>query len=194
MRKRASLIKSEYYFIKQIEIYENLYNQELETRRSFDSKMVSRISIISAELFLMGQILKYIINAKLYMNVSIVSIFFYILCMLLIVQAVLFYKAFFRIKKNYKEVSPEEIRMFHLKCAQDKMRYNRKIRYKIISNEEIELVTYLKDSYQFCTYHNVKTNLKRSKSLDYFDNITIIIVFPLIITFLSLYYIQGGSI
>ena len=194
MRKRASLIKSEYYFIKQIEIYENLYNQELETRRSFDSKMVSRISIISAELFLMGQILKYIINAKLYMGVSIVSIFFYILCMLLIVQAVLFYKAFFRIKKNYKEVSPEEIRMFHLKCAQDKMRYNRKIRYKIISDEEIELVTYLKDSYQFCTYHNVKTNLKRSKSLDYFDNITIIIVFPLIITCLSLYYIQGGAI
>lgn len=194
MRKRASLIKSEYYFIKQIEIYENLYNQELETRRSFDSKMVSRISIISAELFLMGQILKYIINAKLYMGVSIVSIFFYILCMLLIVQAVLFYKAFFRINKNYKEVSPEEIRMFHLKCAQDKMRYNRKIRYKIISDEEIELVTYLKDSYQFCTYHNVKTNLKRSKSLDYFDNITIIIVFPLIITFLSLYYIQGGAI
>ena len=80
-------------------------------------KMVSRISIISAELFLMGQILKYTINAKLYMGVSFVSIFFYILCVLLIVQAVLFYKAFFRFKKNYKEVSPEEIRMFHLKCA-----------------------------------------------------------------------------
>ncbi len=194
MQKNLRVVKPEYYFIKQIEIYENLYNQELETRRSFDNKMVSRISIISAELFLMGQILEYIINAKLYLSVSFISLFFYILCVLLIVQAVLFYKAFFRFKKNYKEVSPEEIRMFHLKCAQDKMRYNRRIRYKIISNEEIELVTYLKDSYQFCTYHNVKTNLKRAKSLDYFDNATIIIVFPLIIIFLSLYYIQGGSI
>ena len=194
MRKNLRVVKPEYFFIKQIEIYENLYNQELETRRSFDNKMVSRISILSAELLLMGQILRYIINTKLYMVISFVSIFFYILCLLLIVQAVLFYKAFFRFKKNYKEASPEEIRMFHLKCAQDKMHYSRRMRYKIVSNEEIELVTYLKDSYQFCTYHNVKTNLKRSKSLDYFDNVTIIMVFPLIIIFLSLYYTQGGPI
>lgn len=184
------IIPAEYFFEMQIQCYENLYNQELLTRNNYDDKLVSRISLLAVQFTLLGIQCEFFIN-RLHTRVTIEKIIFCICIVVLIFQLLFFYKVFFRIRKNYKEVALEEIRMFHGYCAKEKLKIKRQTRYKIVTQEEIELITYIKDSYQYCAFYNMSTNLKRGSSLIRFDNITITNIIISLINYL-LIYMKGG--
>ena len=120
-----------------------------------------------------------------------VSLVFFLFAFLLVFQIVFFYRTFFRLKKNYQEIAIEEIRMFHLFCAEEKTCVDRDLRYRIVSDNEVELLTYLRDSYLRCAYYDMMTNLKRGSSLIVFDNLTLISLVMLIINGV-LSYFNGG--
>lgn len=179
------------YFEKSIDIYKGLYDQEISNRNRYDNKLSSRLTLLTIQLSLVSILLKLITQNKKIMTVGIVL--FVLSFVIAIIQIVSFYKAFFRMKMNYKEIAIEEIRMYHLYNANEKLALSRKNRYKILNDEDIELITYLKDSYLFCAFHNMKINLKRGKALIWFDNCTLINTLILLINYL-LIFLNGGSL
>lgn len=179
------------YFEKSIDIYKGLYDQELSNRNRYDNKLSSRLTLLTIQLSLVSVLVKLVTRNQEIMPVGIVLFVFSLI--VAIIQTISFYKAFFRMKMNYKEIAIEEIRMFHLYNAKEKIALSRKSRYKILTNNDIELITYLKDSYLFCAFHNMKTNLKRGKALIWFDNCTLINTLVLLINYL-LIFLNGGSL
>lgn len=189
-------IEPETIFEMTIQIYENLYNQEIARRKDLDEKIVSRLSILTIQFTFVGILGEWFLSKLQEINLGkclwgVEQINFLTGLFLLILQVVFFYKSFFRIHKNYKEIALEEIRMFHLYCAKNKTKHNRQHRYKIVSDEEVELLMYLRDSYQHCAYHNMQTNLKRGSALIKFDNITILNMLILLVDYFIL-YAKGG--
>ena len=189
-------IEPEMFFEMTIQIYENLYNQEIAKRKDLDEKIVSRISILTIQFTLVGILGEWFLGKLQGINWGncfwgVEQFVFLMGVFLVILQVVFFYKSFFRVRKNYKEIALEEIRMFHLHCANNKTKYNRQHRYKIVSDEEVELLMYLRDSYQYCAYHNMQTNLKRGSALIKFDNITILNMLILLADYFIL-YAKGG--
>lgn len=184
-RVKYPLVAVQSFFEMTIQVYENLYNQELETRKDYDQKLSSRLTILTAQTALLGILSKWFVDN--YEMFSLESVLFAISIILIFVQMVFFYKAFFRTKKTYKEVAVEEIRMFHLYSAQEKLKLNRDVRYRVFSNNEVELLTYLKDSYLQCAFHNMKINLKRGTALIRFDNSLISSIVLLLLNFILIY-------
>ena len=188
-KRQAENIPEGSLFEMSIQVYENLYNQELQTRRDYDEKMVSRISILTVQLALAGILVEWFVdNLQTYSNEKMVCI---LSLVLLLLQMIYFYRSFFRVRKNYKEIALDEIRMYHLHCANEKTNIPRNLRYRILSDQEVELLTYLKDSYQYCAYYNMHTNLKRGAALIKFDNLTIINTLLLFANYFAI-YMKGG--
>lgn len=195
MRKKIKCIVANSYVSKDvmfemiIQMYENLYNQEILTRRNYDEKISSRITVLSIQWVLLAVQSKWFIDMVMRIRTSytIEIIIFIVSLILFLFQFIFFYITFFRIRKNYKEVALDEIRMYHLYCANEKLKIHRIKRYKIFSHSELELLMYIKDSYQNCAFYNMKTNLKRGKSLILFDNFTFINMLTLLINYYLLY-------
>lgn len=190
-------LSADIIFQSTIQIYENLYNQELLTRKDIDSKISTRTTFLSAQLFLAIPQSKWIIDnfrQSNYLFYCFLSIL--IISMLIIVtQIIYYYGTFFRTKKNYSEVPLECIRMFHLYCAQEKLKYSdRNLRYSLLLEEELELVIFLKDSYQRCSFENMKINLKRGKNLIILDNLIILNLIILFINYYIMYIMIGGDL
>lgn len=182
----VGIIPAESFFEMQFQSYENLYNQELLTRNNYDDKLVSRISLLAVQFTLLGIQWEFFMH-EWHKKINAEELVFCICNVILIFQLIFFYKTFFRIRKNYKEVALDEIRMFHQYCAREKLKIKRQMRYRIITQEEIELITYIKDSYQYCAFYNMATNSKRGSSLMYFDNITITNIIISLISYLLIY-------
>lgn len=176
------------------QIYENLYNQELITRREYDGKIVSRISLISIEFSLFMLELRWHIEGKNILFIENLDSFT-ILCltaMFLVVQLLFFYKTFFRFKKNYGEVPIDDVRMFHLHIAKEKSQFDRKIRYQLVIQDDVELLAYLRDCYQRCTFINMKTNEKRAEALIVLDNLIVLSMLLMLVN-CSILILRGGE-
>lgn len=182
-----TIVSEDVFFSETIQAYEHLYDQERINRNDIDNKLSSRLTILTAEVTLVG----YLIKANLIYDAGVLIRFDTVFAFLLVFQIVFFYRTFFRLKKNYQEIAIEEIRMFHLFCAEEKTCVDRDLRYRIVSDNEVELLTYLRDSYLRCAYYDMMTNLKRGSSLIVFDNLTLISLVMLIINGV-LSYFNGG--
>ena len=71
MKTILNTINPDSFFAAQVQMYENLYNQELENRRNLDNKIISRLTIVSAEFSVIGIIIKCILEKQAFFSNSI---------------------------------------------------------------------------------------------------------------------------
>ncbi|MBO5360073.1 MAG: hypothetical protein J6B25_04435 [Clostridia bacterium] len=166
---------------KIVSIYENIYNNELDWKRSLDDKFSSRLTLLVAITTA-----SFVIFTTVFFpdsdNLECIQYNKQILCKILSLLSVTlllclccsFYKCFFRAKKNYKVMPTVDIRMFHFYIHKNNL---------CGTKDEQDLYNYLNDSYQFCAYTNANINSKRESALIIFDNIASISFVLLIVTY-----------
>lgn len=183
---------------KIIDIYENIYNQELLNRDRIDNKFSSKIKLLFVSLTLIAIQSRYILFDKIkYSNrigfIFMILLFIISLCSISICL-VSFYKCFFRVKKNYLEMPIDKISKDNAKAHYRKIeKYKSKKRYTKITNREIDLLLYMKNSYMHCANHNEKINIKRSEAIIVFDNAVCISLICSAINYYILFLKEGLS-
>lgn len=157
--------------------YENIYNEELQTRRFLDQKIVTYFTILLINMALLAVQSKYLFDNRQNitvlvksLNIIVISIFIFAF-FLMILQCFFFYKSFFRLKKDYLEMPVHEIRKRHLLIGKSKVLNGTYWSYFELNISEEALYAYMKDSYIYCAVKNRETNVKRQNALIYFENL-----------------------
>lgn len=173
------------------QIYENIYNQELNYKNSIDSKFTSRFTILISLITAISIIVYSVFWDKSFKEILIstqteliIKMILFLLLVLLTIDTIYFYKSFFRKKKNYSVMPNAEIRMFHFYIHKNGL---------LSSDEEIDFYNYLIDCYQFCAYHNSKINSRRESAVIILDNTSVFIFIIILSEYLILNHI-GYSI
>jgi len=165
-------------------IYQNIYNQELNYKNTIDSKHTSRLTfilmLITANCIILTTFLTNYKSIVWDFERVIVLALCSIITILNLDGCICFYKCFFRIKMNYMVIPTTDIRMFHFYIHKEKG----------MDLSEVEaLYEYIIDSYQYCSYINSNINGKREKMLICLDNITCISFVLSIITYIILKHV-----
>lgn len=170
-------------------IYENIYNQELNNRYCLDNKFSSRltilISIITATVII--SVTLFLCDVKVIVNYYF-EIIIHVTCFLIglinIILVILFYKSFFRLKKNYRVMPTIDIRMFHFFLHKNNL---------LGTDDEKDLYNYLVDSYQYCSFENARVNTIRESALIVYDNLATVCFILCVFEYIFM-KIQGYSI
>ena len=187
------------FFSKTIDIYENIYNQELLNRDRIDNKFDSKskllflcitLIVLQSKYIIVDQIMNEYKSLYFFMN-----LFFCTSLISLILCFIFFYKCFFRFKKNYLEMPIEEIYERNLESYNEKIKKYKQKRKLVnkFTSKEIRLLIFLKNSYIHCTKQNEKVNIKRSNAIIIFDNTFCIALTSSLINYYILFLKEGLS-
>lgn len=190
------------HFSDTVLVYENIYNQELETRRHLDNKVGQYMTFFLSNVTLLAIQSKWIITHLFpsFLRIDsecfklknlLMAIFFCVATVMLIIQFVAYYKCFFRSKKNYLEVPVEEIRNWYISIGKLKKHNGVYYNFENMTLDDQELYSYIRDSYLRCAMANRKTNQKRHSAFIWFEN-AVFLGFTIEIINYYLIYMEGG--
>ncbi len=174
-------------------VYENIYNQELDTRRHLDNKVQSYMAFLISNITLLAIQSKWIfsrINAEWTFTYLMMLCIFTFSLLLLFFQLFCYYKCFFRRKKNYLEMPVQEIREWHISIGRQKKKLGTYGIYSKMSIEDEALYAYMKDSYIYCAMVNRDVNNVRR---DYFIRFENAVFIGFILAVFNYYFIYMGG-
>lgn len=177
--------------------YENIYNQELETRKHLDNKVGQYMTFFLSNVTLLAIQSKWFVARMNEMHETptikqrIMIVIFLLAVILLFIQCISYYKCFFRRKKNYKEIPIEDIRKWYISIGRQKKQKGVYYDFEKLTVEDQELYSYIRDSYLYCAMINRKTNQNRHTFFILFEN-TVFLGFTLEIINYYMIYLKGG--